>query len=421
VRTLSADWVVPVDGAPIRDGAVAIEGGRIAAVGPQSQLGEGERFAGAVILPGLVNAHCHLEYAVYAGFGDGLAFAPWLALHIERKARLGLEEMRAIARLGALELLRSGVTTVADYSFSGASAIACDDLGLHATVYLEVFAHEPADAARQLDGKRAIAGDAVELGVSPHAPYTCSTDVYAWALSLGVPVGTHLSETEAENEWLLNGEGTFAANRHLLVEPTGLTSVRTLEQAGVLGDRLLCAHAVQLDSEELDLLASHDVPVVHCPRSNALLGCGIAPLRELRNRGVRIGIGTDSPASTPSLDMFEELRAAMMTARARDRGPEALSAAEALELATLGGARALGLDGETGSLTPGKRGDLMVLSLAGSPFDPVEDPVTAAVLGGSPDRVAATLVAGEERYRQGQTEWRELTDAARSARSRMLR
>jgi cytosine/adenosine deaminase-related metal-dependent hydrolase len=421
VRTLSADWVVPVDGAPIRDGAVTIEDGRIAAVGPQSQLGEGERFADAVILPGLVNAHCHLEYAVYAGFGDGLPFAPWLALHIERKARLGLEEMTTIARLGALELLRSGVTTVADYSFSGASATACGELGLHAIVYLEVFAQEPADAERQLEEKRAVTGTSVALGVSPHAPYTCSTDVYAWALSLGIPVGTHLSESEAENEWLLAGEGTFAANRHLLVEPTGLTSVRTLERAGLLGERLLCAHAVHLDPQELDLLVRRNVPLVHCPRSNALLGCGVAPLRELRSRHLRIGIGTDSPASTPSLDMFEELRVAMMTARARDRSAEALSAAEALELATLGGARALGLDGETGSLTPGKRADVTVLSLAGSPFDPVEDPVTASVLGGSPDRVAATLVAGEERYRRGQTEWRELTDAARSARSRMLR
>jgi cytosine/adenosine deaminase-related metal-dependent hydrolase len=422
VTTVSADWVVPVEGEPIQDGAVVIEAGRIAAVGTAAELGEGERFRDAVIVPGFVNAHSHLEYAVYAGFGDGLPFAPWLALHIERKARLDFDAMVAIARLGAAESLRSGIATTADYSYAGASAVACSELGLRATVYLEVFATEPSDAQTQFDSTRGRAElrDEVTIGVSPHAAYTCSTDVFAWALSLGVPTGTHLAETEAENEWLLRGEGTFAANRPLLVEPTGLTAARTLERARVLGPQLLCAHAVHLDAAELDLLAERDVPVAHCPRSNALLGCGIAPVREMRKRGVRVGLGTDSPASTPSFDMFDELRAAVMAARALERQPDALTAADALELATLGGARALGLADEIGSLAPGKRADATIVSFIGSPFLPMEDPVRAVVLGGSPERVVATLVSGEERYRKGKTEWRELTDAARSARSRML-
>jgi 5-methylthioadenosine/S-adenosylhomocysteine deaminase len=139
VRVLSADWVVPVAGPPIRDGAVALEDGSIAAVGTAAELGEGERFRDAVILPGFVNAHTHLEYAVYAGFGDGLGFGPWIALHVERKLRLDLEDMEAIARLGAFECLRSGVTTVGDCSFSGAAVTGCTDLGLRAIVYLEVF------------------------------------------------------------------------------------------------------------------------------------------------------------------------------------------------------------------------------------------------------------------------------------------
>ncbi|MBI4172704.1 MAG: amidohydrolase family protein, partial [Actinobacteria bacterium] len=136
---LSADWVLPVEGSPIEQGAVAIEHGRIAAVGTVAELGRGRHFEEAVILPGFVNAHSHLEYAVYAGFGDGLPFAPWLLMHIERKARIGLPEMEAIARLGAAECLRSGITTVADSSFSGAAAPACAELGLRAIVHLEVF------------------------------------------------------------------------------------------------------------------------------------------------------------------------------------------------------------------------------------------------------------------------------------------
>jgi cytosine/adenosine deaminase-related metal-dependent hydrolase len=183
---------------------------------------------------------------------------------------------------------------------------------------------------------------------------------------------------------------------------------------------VLAAHCVQADEEEISLLAANDVAVAHCPRSNALLGCGIAPLSALREAGIRVCIATDSPASTPSFDMFDEMRTAIAAARARERRPDALSAADALELATLGGARALGLEGEIGSIAPGKQADLTVLSFASSPFLPWEDPVTASVLGGSPTHVVATLVSGETRYQKGGKTWLELIGAARSARGRLL-
>lgn len=178
---------------------------------------------------------------------------------------------------------------------------------------------------------------------------------------------------------------------------------------------------MHVDEEEIALLAEHRVGVAHCPRSNGILGCGVAPVEELLAAGIEVGIATDSPASTPSFDLFEEQRTAVVTARARAGRPDAFSAARALELATLGGARVLGLGSEVGSLVPGKRADLAVISLDGSPFDPVEDPVAAVVLGGSPDRVAATLVGGETRYRRGTSAWPDTRSRARSARSRMLR
>jgi 5-methylthioadenosine/S-adenosylhomocysteine deaminase len=140
----------------------------------------------------------------------------------------------------------------------------------------------------------------------------------------------------------------------------------------------------------------------------------------LPSTGAVVGVGTDSPASAPSLDMFEELRTAVYVSRAREERPDALSAAEALELATLGGARALGLEEEIGSLVPGKRADLAVVSLEGSPYEPVEDPAAAVVLGGSPTRVLLTLTDGQARYRKEDFEWRALTDAARRARSLLL-
>ncbi len=414
---LSAEWVVPVDGPPIEGGLVAWEDGRITEVRPGRAA---THFDEAVLLPAFVNAHSHLEYAVYAGFGDGLPFGGWLQTHVTRKRLLAYDDMLAIARRGVADSLGSGIGTTADYSFSGAAASAAAELGLRAIVYLEVFASDPAEAERQLSETRSRVRetDLVRVGVSPHAPYTCSVEVYRWCLSLALPVGTHLAESANENEWLAHGTGPLAVNRHVLVEPSGRRAVATLED--VLGPDLLCAHCVEVDDDDIALLADRDVPVAHCPRSNAFLGCGTAPLAALRAAGLRVGLGTDSPASTPSFDMFEELRAAVYAARARERRPDALTAADALRLATADAARALRLDSQVGTLTPGKRADLTVVSLAGSPYHPVEDPAAAVVFGGSPDRVLETIVDGQSRYRRGETEWQEVLSTASAARRRML-
>jgi 5-methylthioadenosine/S-adenosylhomocysteine deaminase len=203
------------------------------------------------------------------------------------------------------------------------------------------------------------------------------------------------------------------------VPATGLRPAQTLEP--VLGPDLLCAHCVELEPSDVALLADRGVPVAHCPRSNALLGCGIAPLTLMRDAGIDVGLGTDSPASTPSFDLFEELRTAVSMARARDRRAEALPATQALELATIGAARALRIDDRVGTLTPGKRADLTVVSLAGSPYHPVEDPAAAVVFGGSPERVLETIVDGQTRYRkEEENRWREVRSTASAARARML-
>jgi cytosine/adenosine deaminase-related metal-dependent hydrolase len=416
---ISADWVLPVDGPPIEHGRVRFENGEILEVSP----GRAERhFEHAVILPGIVNAHSHLEYSGYAGFGDGQPFGGWIATHAARKNLLNDGAMLGLARQGVLESLRSGITTTADYSFSGAAATAAGELGLRAIVFIEVFASEPALAEQRYSAKRALVEETglVRIGISPHAPYTCSVDVYRWCLSLGVPVGTHLAESANENEWLEHGSGPLQAIAPILVPPSGKRAIATLEE--VLGPDLLCAHCVEVDAGEIALLAERDVPVAHCPRSNALLGCGVAPLTALRAAGVRVGLGTDSPASAPSFDAFEEMRAAVYAARAREKRPEALLAAGALRLATLDAARALRLDDQVGTLTPGKRADLAIVSLQGSPYHPVEDPTAAVVFGGSPDRVLETIVDGQTRYTNTEREeqWREVRNTASAARHRML-
>jgi 5-methylthioadenosine/S-adenosylhomocysteine deaminase len=424
VRTLSADWVVPIEGDPLRDGAVTIaDDGTVAAVGAAAELGRGERFEGCAIVPGFVDCHTHLEYAVYAGFGDGLPFSAWIGMHVARKTLLDLDDMRAIAIDGAHECLRSGITTVGDCSFSGAAAEAAAETGLRAIVYLEVFGRDASVLERFVEMRDRVEpalSERVMLGVSPHAPYTCTLELFEACAGLGLPVATHLAESVSERLYLLDGSGDWSSFAELLVPPPGTTGIRLLSGAGLLGPTMTAAHCVDVDEEEIGLLARAGVGVAHCPRSNGYLGCGVAPLEELLAAGIPVGIATDSPASTPSLDIFEELRTAIVAARARAGRPDALSAPRALELATLGGARVLGMDETVGSLVPGKQADLAVVSLEDSPFDPVEDPATAVVLGGSPDRVAATLVHGEDRYRRGTSAWPDSRRAARSARSRML-
>ena len=217
------------------------------------------------------------------------------------------------------------------------------------------------------------------------------------------------------------GEGPWKPVADALPPPPGESGIRLLASRGLLRPGLVAAHCVTVDDEEIALLAEHGVAVVHCPRSNALLGCGIAPLRKLLDAGLTVGLGTDSPASTPSFDMFEELRAAVFFARAREQRADALTATEALELAThrlrtRARARRRGRDARAGQAAPTSS----VVSLEGSPFLPWEDPAAAVVLGGTPGRVAATLVGGEVRYERGAFDWHELRRRGTSARNRLL-
>jgi cytosine/adenosine deaminase-related metal-dependent hydrolase len=392
---LAADWVVPMDGPPIADGCVEIEDGRIVDVRPADGH-EGERFENGVILPGLVNAHTHLEYTAMAGFGDGLPFTPWIADHIRRKDTQETDDLLEQARAGAVACLRGGVTTVADCCYAGTVAQAAAEAGLRAIVYLEGFSvweglEERIEAA--LDALPV--SQLVTAGVSPHAPFTVTHEDYAMLIGLarrrGLPVATHLLESNRETEHL----DAFRA---------------------VLGPDTVAIHAVLVNDADIALLAELDVPVAHCPRSNALLGCGVAPLTELLDAGVRVGLGTDSPSSAIDFDMWAEMRTAIMLQRARSERADALSAQAALELATAGSAAAIGLPDSVGSLTPGKAADLLVLDLTGSAFLPWEDPVTAAVYGGSPERVALTMVAGAIRYRRGEQD----VLAATAARAKMI-
>ena len=378
-------------------------------------------------MPGIVNAHSHLEYAVYAGFGDGLSFAPWLAMHIERKARIERPQMEAIARLGAAQCLalrdhdrgRRGVHRRERARLRRARA-ACDRLsgGLR---------RDPArrDAAVRGEGastSAAAVSDRVRLGVSPHAPYTCSTEVYAACLALGVPVMTHFNESQDELDWLLRGEGPMKPVEPLLIDPDGQSGIRRLAAAGLL-DRAHRRCALRQGRRGGDRPARR---ATTSPSSTARARTRCSAAGSHRSPScARPGSGSASArtASRPCrrTTAFEELRAAISAARAPAASTPTPSPRP--RRSSWPRSAAPGRSGsrtDVGSLVPGKRADLAMLSLSGSPYLPWEDPAAAVVYGGSPERVLATLVDGEARYERGGFEWHELIDAASAARSRML-
>lgn len=428
----AADWVVPVSTPPLAGGAVLVQGERIAAVGPAAELAAADPGAervdlpGCVLAPGFVNLHSHIEYAAYSGLGDGLAFGPWIAAHKARTQRLGRDGLAAMARLGAAESLRSGVTTLVDASYAGATVAACTELGLRAVVALEAFGGDDADAVavadeldRRLAALAAAAGPRVELGVSPHAPFTVGlslfTEMVSRARARGLRVVTHLGESSHELDAMVRGTGLLAGS----VGAFGRHPIQELAERGLIGPETVVAHAVHVDDDDIAALAASGAAVAHCPRSNAILGCGVAPVARLRAAGVRVGLGTDSPSSALSLDLFEELRAALLLARASAGDPEALSTAAALQMATLDGARALGL-ADRGALAPGMLADLIAVRLDGTPFWPSADPVAALVLAGSPGLVTLVAIGGDVLYGVDSTAFERALPAAADARSRLL-
>ena len=422
LSVFSADWVLPVAGAPIEDGAISVADGRVAAVGPGAELGEGRRFREAAIVPGLVNVHVHLASAADAALGDGLPFGDWLRLLAERHQALDDADRLALARLGAHHCLAAGTTTVCDVSPTAASALACAEAGLRATAYVELFRDDPAAARERFERRTADFEPSamVRLGASPHSPYTATLAVWEAAYELGLPVTAHVAESPDEVEFTTRGTGRLARVAEFAgVASSGTTPVRALAAAGLLRPGLLAAHCVQVDDEETGLLAGSRVAVAHCPRANAALGCGIAPLRELLDAGVVVGLGTDGLASTPSLVLWDDVRAALAFARARARDPGTLSGADALRLATSCGARAAGF-ADAGTLEPGTHADFAVVSLAGVlPLtrDAVADALVAVA---GRERILATYVGGVLRYERGQEPKADLLAAVEDARRRML-
>ena len=405
---IHAAHVLPVTPrATLAGHAVAIDAGRIVEVLP-SPAARGRYEASRVVelprhvlMPGLVNIHCHAAMSLMRGIADDLPLMTWLREHIwpAEGKHIGDEFVHDGSLLAMAEMLRAGITCVNDmYFFPGATARAAlragmrASLGIVAIEFPSAYASGPDDYLQKGFAVRdAYHGEALlSFAMAPHAPYTVGDETLrrmnVLAEELEMPLHTHLHETRDEIR-----EG---------LAQHGVRPLERLHRLGLVGPRLIAVHAVHLEPVELDLLARAGVHVAHCPSSNLKLASGIAPVAAMRSRGINVALGTDGAASNNRLDLLTEARTAALLAKAASGDAAVVGAHEVIEMATLGGARALGREGEFGSLEPGKWADLAALELSDPETIPCYDPASHVAYAAGREHVTHVWVAGEARLEE---------------------
>ncbi|MDV2080045.1 TRZ/ATZ family hydrolase [Marinobacter xestospongiae] len=407
---IDARWVIPIEpaGVVLEHHAVLIQGDRIAAVIPQQDADTGYRaketirLDSHVVMPGLINLHGHAAMSLFRGLADDLPLMTWLNDHIWPAEGRYVDESFIFdgTRLAIAEMLRTGTTTFSDmYFFPEVVAELAHDTGIRAQVcfplldFPTMWGSGPDDYLAKGTAliERWQGDDYVAPAIGPHAPYTVSDEPLRQCLALAqdkqVAIQIHLHETAFEVSDAL--------------AKTGRRPTERLAELGLLGPGLQCVHMTQIDDTDVRLLRESGAHVVHCPESNLKLASGLCPTERLRQAGVNVTIGTDGAASNNDLDLFGEVRTAAMLAKVVADDAAALSAHQALAMATLNGAKALGRDHELGSLVAGKRADLIAVDL-GDPFlQPVYDPASHLVYSNHSRQVSHSWINGVPQVQDG--------------------
>jgi 5-methylthioadenosine/S-adenosylhomocysteine deaminase len=401
---IDARWVIPVEPARrvLDHHAVAVHEGRIIDILPSSEVAkrydphERVPLATHALIPGLVNTHTHAAMSLFRGLADDLPLMSWLRDHIwPAEARWANREFcRDGALLGAIEMLKGGVTCFNDmYFFPDATAQAAREARMRACIGLIVIDFPTAWAktadeyfAKGLDLRDDLRTSALlSTALAPHAPYTVSdealTRIRVLADQLDLPVHMHVHETAGE---VTDGEAAY-----------GVRPIARLQALGLISHRLIAVHMTQLAEEEIALLAQQGTHVVHCPESNLKTASGFCPVAKLDAMGVNVAIGTDGAASNNDLDLMGEMRTAALLAKGVAGDPTVVAAHRALAMATINGARALGLEEQIGSLVPGKAADLVAIDLSHVSTQPIYDALSQIVYSASRHQVTDVWVAGQ--------------------------
>jgi aminodeoxyfutalosine deaminase len=410
-RIYAARWIVPVSAPPVENGAVAVEGSRIAGVGSHSEIvakftgAHVEDLGEAIVLPGLINTHTHLELTALRGYleKEETDFFAWLRkLTMARLEILTSDDLQVSATWGACEALRAGITCVGDASDSAMTSMqALREVGMRGVVYQESFGPDPklvAENFSKLEEKvqrlRAFENELVRLGVSPHAPYSvCGPQlelIAEFASDQRLPLMMHAAESEAEDLFVREGCGTFAeglARRSIEWNAPRMSTIAYLNQIGILRTRPLLAHCIRVDDADIETIQETGSTIAHCPKSNAKLGHGRAPFAKFIEAGIAVGLGSDSVASNNTCDILEEARFATLLSRAAGNP---ISADQALKSATI-----------RGCLKEGFEADLIAVSMTGVHQVPNYDPIATLIFASSGRDVILTVIAGREVYRDG--------------------
>ena len=385
----------------LHGGWVGVSGGKIQALGTGPAPGRAEvrepiDARGGILMPGLVNTHTHLPMTLFRGLADDLPLNAWLEDHIfpAERAVITPESVRWGTLLACAEMALSGTTTCCDgYFFEDSVAEAVEAFGLRAMLGQGVIDHpapgvpDPAGnltAARRFCRRWRERAKTIRASVFCHSPTTCSMETLVGAKRLceefGLLFQIHAAETRWENEHLRTTRGA--------------SPVRLLEHAGVLDERTLLAHCVWVDADDIAVIAGRRAKVSHNPESNMKLGSGVAPVVEMHAAGITVGLGTDGCASNNDLDLFQAMDMTAKLHKVVNLDPTVLSAETVIRMATIDGARALGLDGEIGSIEIGKQADLIVIDTRKPHLTPIHHPASAVVYAAKGSDVQMVMVAG---------------------------
>ena len=443
---LSARWILPITSKVISNGAIVIQGNKIKDFGLASRILNQYpnetvyKYPGSAILPGLINVHSHLELTILRGYLENLGFWDWIKeiSHVKYKV-LTLEDIGISSLLGACEAIRSGVTTLGDVVDLGPALDAFLQSGLRGIIYQEMFSPVNSDASRVMEElknklkrhKKAIINfnknksksietfkSRLTLGISPHSPYTVSPTLFDLINQFSelhqMPVCIHIAESIEETNLIMYGTGPISdglVNRGIEWKIPGCTPVEYLDRLGLLSNKVLLVHCIQLEASDYDVLKKNNVSVAYCPKSNFKLRTGFMNLNKMLQKKIKVGLGTDSVASNNNMDLFEEMRMAVFNPswletdgnnKNNSRKEDQFGAYKALKMATLGGALTLGLSDSIGSIEIGKKADLISVDLSKAHTRPTFCPVTTLVFAARGADVNMTMVDGKFLFKDNQ-------------------